>query len=286
MNSIQVITHRGLDPTKEGYFAESSIEAFKDQLARGYGLEFDVRKTKDRKMVIMHDKSLSRITKNGDRREIIDVTASEILKITVDDSHFTTLDILLSLIQEQQAPGAVSALHLKSDNQNKEDLDILLSYLENIDPAYFFIFDTTVETAKYLKERNRKLQLAPSVAHPYDINRFNDVVGGTLLTVNDVLRNRELFNGVWLDEWDLQDENEGVKKFYTKELVNLFRSHGLWVGLVTPELHGTSPGLLGGEAHPSATSFEALSLRFNDIVSCAPDAICTDYPDYVKGLCN
>jgi hypothetical protein len=143
-----------------------------------------------------------------------------------------------------------------------------------------------VETARYLKERNSRLRIAPSVAHQYDSKRFNDVVGGTLLTVNDVLSNRELFSGVWLDEWDLQDENGGVKKLYTQELISLFQSHGLWVGLVTPELHGTSPGLLGAEEHQSAKTFETLSIRFKEIISCAPDAMCTDYPDYVKGLCN
>ena len=35
----QIITHRGLDISRENYFAESSVEAFTDQSERGYGLE-------------------------------------------------------------------------------------------------------------------------------------------------------------------------------------------------------------------------------------------------------
>ena len=32
-----IITHRGLEPSRSNYFSESSLEAFKDQLSRGFG---------------------------------------------------------------------------------------------------------------------------------------------------------------------------------------------------------------------------------------------------------
>ena len=44
---MNVITHRGLNFSRPGYFLESSLEAFVDQLDNGFGLEFDVRLTKD-----------------------------------------------------------------------------------------------------------------------------------------------------------------------------------------------------------------------------------------------
>ncbi len=137
---------------------------------------------------------------------------------------------------------------------------------------------------KYLKEKNPALRIAPSVALPYDITRYNDVVGKTLLSIGEVLANRDIFDGVWLDEWDLTDADGGMKKLYTREVFDIFQDAGLWVGLVTPELHGTSPGLLGGEAHPDAKPFDVLAKRLAEIVSLKPDAICTDYPDYVQEL--
>jgi glycerophosphoryl diester phosphodiesterase len=263
---------------------ESSVEAFKDQLGRGYGLEFDLRISKDRKIVIIHDASLKRITGGRDERQIGDVDSSEILAMDFDGSHITTFDVLLDLIESVQSADSVSAIHLKPALQNKEDLDIVLSYLEGRDTSQFYIFDTTTETARYLKEKNPTLHLAPSVAHPYDIERYNQATGGTLLSSEEVFANKELFDGVWLDEWDLRDKEGSTKKFYTAETIKMFQGAGFWVGLVTPELHGTSPGLLGGEAHQDAKPFDTLALRFKEILNLKPDALCTDYPDHVREL--
>lgn len=279
-----VITHRGLDPSKQNYFKESSIEAFTDQLKRGYGLEFDLRITKDKKIVIIHDGTLTRMTHGVDTRNVSEVDASEILAMDFEGSHVTTFDTLLRLLQELQAPDVVSAIHLKIGSQEQDVLDLILTYLENVDPSQFYIFDTTVNTAKYLKAKFPTLRIAPSVAHSYDRIRYNSIVGDTLLSLDEVLSNRDLFSGVWLDEWDLLDEGEGAKKLYTQEVFGVCRKAGLWIGLVTPELHGTSPGLLGGEAHADAKNFDTLKLRLQEIVNLSPDAICTDYPDYVSGL--
>jgi hypothetical protein len=199
-------------------------------------------------------------------------------------SHITTLENVLKLIDELQSPQSVSAIHLKYTSQKKDDLNIILSYLQDADVSRFFIFDATIETARYLKSKYSGLRIAPSVAHPYDIERYNQVVGGTLMPIEEVLAHRDLFDGVWLDEWDLADKNGGVKKMYTKETIDLFKQQRLWVGLVMPELHGTSPGLLGGEAHPDTSSFEILMGRYKEIVACGPDAICTDYPDILKTM--
>ena len=59
---------------------------------------------------------------------------------------------------------------------------------------------------------------------------------------------------------------------------------GLSISLVTPELHATSPGLLGGEAHPDAQSRERFFERIGEIIALKPDWICTDYPEEVLGL--
>lgn len=283
-NMIQIITHRGLDPSKSGYFMESSIEAFTDQLERGFGLEFDLRVTKDKKIIVIHDANLKRITGGRDEREICDIDSEEIIAMDFNGSHLTTFDNLLSLINLKQSPNVVSAIHLKYGSQKQEDLDIILSYLKNVDASKFYLFDVSIDTAKYLKEKNSLLLLAPSVSLSYDIVRYNDVVGGTLLSIDEVFSNRDLFDGVWLDEWDLTDINGGVKKLYTREVFDKLQNSGLWVGLVTPELHGTSPGLLGGEAHPDAKSFDILSKRLSEIIALKPDAVCTDYPDYVSSL--
>ena len=259
----KIITHRGLDLSRSSYYSESSCEAFADQLDRGYGLEFDVLEHEG-SYIVAHDDDLSRITKNG--------------------CHTISLEGMLALIDEKQDAKAISALHLKSRIQDTQILDQILQLI-SIDPSKFIIFDVKIETAKYLKKKNPQLHLAPSVAHPYDIERYNNVVGGTLLSVDEVLANRDLFDWVWLDEWDRAADRSGTrKKSYSKEIFKIFKDAGLGIALVTPELHGTSPGLLGGEAHEDARDHETLMNRISEIVALAPDAICTDYPDEVKTL--
>lgn len=281
---MYIITHRGLDPSKENYFAESSLGAFTDQLNRGYGLEFDLQITKDNKIVIIHDYNLMRISNGKDKRKISEIDADEILDIDFNGCRIISFDKLLGLIKEKQSPNSISAIHLKYQCQNKKTLDVILNYLKDVDVDKFVIFDITIETAKYLKEHNSKLHLAPSVSHSFDIKRYNNATGGTLMGINDVLNNRELFDWVWLDEWDLTNENGNAKKFYTEETFEIFKSKGIKVALVAPELHATSPSLLGKESHADAETKEKLFDRIKEIIDLVPDAICTDYPDQVKQL--
>lgn len=263
---------------------ESSWEAFQNQIARDYGLEFDVRVTRDGGLVVIHDGNLSRATGGADMREIKDVDLAEILSMDFHGSHLATFAQVLELVTTRQRPGAVSAVHLKIGSQTPAALELIEAELKKADPTKFWVFDVTIDTARFLKGRNPSLQLAPSVAHPYDIARYNSAVGGTLLSVEEVLANRELFSAVWLDEWDTADEGGGHKQFYTRETFDTFRAAGLLIGLVTPELHASSPGLLGGEAHADAKDHETLMARIKEIVALHPDAVCTDYPDEVQQL--
>lgn len=257
-----VITHRGLDPARgEGYFAESSYEAFEDQLRRGFGIEFDPRAD----LLVAHD-DLSRTTKNG--------------------CHTASLKQVAELISNLQAPGAISALHLKHRVQEKGVLDALLPYFENFDPSKFFIFDATLETAAYLKEKKSALVLGASVAHPYDIECYGNATGGTLYTAEEILLRRDLFDWVTLDEWDRARANGEEKALYTAETFKQLRSAGFKICVISPELHATSPGLLGGEAHPDAKDHATLIARIKEILALSPDAICTDYPDEVQSLLN
>jgi hypothetical protein len=254
MHTIHILTHRGLDPSKEAYFAESSREAFEDQLLRGYGLEFDLRPD----FTIGHDQ--------GSRRNI-----EQRAPVTLQE-----------LLERIHTAGALSALHLKRAVQDPTLLDMLAGQ----DLSGVIIFDVTLETARYLKEKNPALMLAPSVAHPYDVERYGRAVGGTLYTLDKVLEHKDLFDWVWLDEWDRADKNSKIKKLYTRDTFDACRAAGFRIALVMPELHATSPGLLGGESHEDARAPEVLEARWREILSLGPDAVCTDYPDQVRAIAD
>jgi glycerophosphoryl diester phosphodiesterase len=286
----KVITHRGLNPDTKGFPPESSAEAFASFLKQGYGLEFDVRFTVDKKMIAIHDASLKRLTKGKDERQIADISGRQILAMDFNGNHLISIPQLLVLIHTLGAPDSLSALHLKSANQKPELLDILIPELRVLDPKKFIIFDPTIEMARYIHAKNPDLQLAASVSHPYDIERFNKSAGGTLITMEQLLDNKDVFTWAWLDEWDRRDVGGKTKSLLNSETFGKLRDHNIGIALVTPELHSTSPsqptGVRPEDLHEDASTRERLDTILEHIVSLKPDGMCTDHPDFVNALIN
>ena len=280
-----IITHRGLEPSKPDFFSESSFEAFQNHFSRGFSIEFDPNPTKDG-IIVMHDASLKRLTEGRDERNVADLTTEELLQIPLANGRIPTFDEVMDLIRKSDS--TVNALHMKARFQTPETLEIIMGALgkhKDIFPQ-LLVFDVKPETAKVLKGKFPTLRLAPSVAHPYDIDRYNEAVGNTLITVEEALRlkGEGLVDGVWGDEWDTAGENGTNKQFYTPENFARLHEAGLFIALVTPELHGTSPGLYGGESHSDAKDVPTLLKRIEQIKAAGADYFCTDYPKEVTKL--
>lgn len=286
---MEIFTHRGLEPQKLDFYPESSFEAFQDQLKRGFGIEFDPNFARDG-IVVWHDATLERPTEGVDKRAFRDVMVVELSKIRFwNVSHsakgrIPTFDEVMELIRNSNS--RINALHFKGKFQTPEDTDMLIDHLQR----YFdvlpkiLVFDVKPGTAITLLDAFPNLQLAPSVAHKYDVQRFGSIIADTLIETDEA--SQMVSDGVfgknpwvWMDEWDLADANGGTKKLYTKEVFDKMRASGAKIALVTPELHGTSPGLYGGESHPDSKDKETLFRRIKEIISLEPDGICTDYPE-------
>lgn len=286
MASTQVITHRGLEPSNPNFYSESSFEAFQNQLARGFGgIEFDPNPTKDG-VIVMHDATLERPTGGKDKRPVAELTTKEITQTPLAKGRIPTFDEVMDLIKNNNS--TVSALHLKARLQTPETLKRIMEALSKHSDIFnkFIVFDIKPETASVLKRRFPTLRLAPSVAHPHDIARYNNSVGNTLISVEKALalRSESLIDGVWGDEWDLTGEKGTTKQLYTPDFFEKLHKAGLFVALVTPELHATSPGLYGGESHPDAKDTTTLMKRIKDIKAAGADYFCTDYPEEVASL--
>jgi hypothetical protein len=277
----QILTHRGLDPSREDYFMESSKEAFLDQLNRGFGLEFDFQITRDREIIIFHDKTLARISEWFGEKKISDLWSSDILEREYFGCHIISLSSLLSEIERRTA---TCAIHWKGSLQTQRaDIDLILECLMSFSLSNIMLFDLKPETAKYIQSK-LSIAMAPSVAHTYDRKRFNDYVDGTLISIEEALVNRDIYQWLWLDEWDLLDEKNGDKVLYCKEIFQKARERDYKIAIVSPELHAMSPALLGGESHPDAENSERLELKMMEILELSPDLVCTDYPDRVKSM--
>ncbi len=87
--------HRGLHGEKT---PENSLAAFQLAADRGYGIELDVRWTKDRVMVVHHDDSLLRMC--GVDRKISEMTGGEVLRCQLKGSpeYVPTLDQVLDKV--------------------------------------------------------------------------------------------------------------------------------------------------------------------------------------------
>lgn len=281
---VLILTHRGLEPSRVDFFSEGSFEAFENQLKRGFGIEFDPNFSRDG-IIVFHDSSLKRITKGKDERRFSDMKLEEIKKIRLEKGRIAELGEILQLIKKSKSQ--LNAMHLKGIYQNKENIDLILRALKEygvIDKM--LLFDVKPEFARYIKSINSKIKLALSVAHPYDIKRYDKFVGATLISIEDALKYKKegLYDWAWLDEWDTLDENGKEKRLNTRENFDKLRKAGYKIATITPELHGTSPGLYGGESHRDARNKESLFRRIRELIELKPDAICTDYPEEVRDL--
>lgn len=282
---MQLISHRWLDPLNKDFrYAESSKEAFEKLLERWYWLEFDINFSKDSVPFVFHDSWLTRISNWKDSRLFQDMSWKEIEEYGLPNNcHFILLEELFQLIEQTQKDWIWSALHLKSQYQKKELLDILIRTIQNNSKIIekLFIFDVKIDTAKYLKETIPNTKIFLSISHEYDKQRFNDSVWWTLYTIEEAIQNKDLIDWVRLDERDRKDK-DWEKELYTDEVINWFKNLFLKTAIISPELHAKSPWLLWWESHEDAGEEKNLKKRINEIKNLWINYVCTDYLNYYK----
>lgn len=105
--------HRGLHDNK---IPENSLTAFEKAVQAGYGIELDVRVTRDNVLVVHHDETLERSC--GDKRRVCDVALSDLQQLSLfgTKEYIPTFDEVLELVG-----GRVPLIvELKTDFSNKE----------------------------------------------------------------------------------------------------------------------------------------------------------------------
>lgn len=272
-----ILSHRGLElPPK---ITESSLESIIFHFQHNQGIELDLNFSQDQKLFFFHDKDLSRITNNQDNRQFKNLKISEINQYTIQKNHFCDFKTLIKLIKKFNPP--LVALHFKGGLQNQNNTQIIINQLkknyEIIDKL--LIFDLKVKTAKEFKKQLPQLNLALSIAHSYDIQRFNKFTNNTLYSIKNLIKNKNLFTWAWLDEWDRTNINNSQKSLYNEKIFKILRENFIKIALVTPELHSTSPSLCANEKHQDNSTIKKYQKRLKQIIKLKPDAICTDNTD-------
>jgi hypothetical protein len=123
--------HRGLHDNARGV-PENSMAAFQKAVQAGYGIELDVRETRDHVLVVHHDETLERSC--GDSRRVCDVPLAELQQLSLfkTSEHIPTFDEVLSLVNGQ----VPLIVELKTDFYNHSLPQTVYQCLSQYNGAY------------------------------------------------------------------------------------------------------------------------------------------------------
>ncbi len=160
-----LIAHRGL----LRHAPENTLPAFASCLELGMGFELDIRTTKDGKLVVLHDATLTRTT-DGPDRPLTEFTWDELRRFDAGswfDPRFTGLRIpsleeTFALIREGKRGPTLIALNIKGITQDGERrLQQLLEKYELFEES--FAFDQSAECSQRLKALDPRIRIGRNV---------------------------------------------------------------------------------------------------------------------------
>lgn len=122
---MNIFCHRGLYDNKK--IVENTIKAFKKCIKLNLAIEIDIRVTKDKKIVVFHDKNLKRLT--GIDKLVKDMTYNELknIKLLDTDSNISLLSDVLNLV-DGRVPLLIEIKEMFSLDILKEFNKLLLDY--------------------------------------------------------------------------------------------------------------------------------------------------------------
>lgn len=121
--------HRGLH---DDVLPENSMAAFKAAVEKGYGMEFDLQLTKDKKVVVHHDRSLKRVC--GVDKSIGELTYDELREIKLGDSDEATP--LFSDVLKMVGGRVPMVIEVKNYDKISEICSLMWEELKNYDGEY------------------------------------------------------------------------------------------------------------------------------------------------------
>ena len=128
----QRFAHRGLHDSKAG-IVENTLPAFEAACEKGYGIELDIRFTRDSRVIVFHDDDLGRLV--GDDRKVSDFTLDELREIPlcgIASARIPTLREVLDRVN-----GRVPLLiEVKNGTDNARLCEALMAHLEGYRGAY------------------------------------------------------------------------------------------------------------------------------------------------------
>ena len=259
---MQIFAHRGLLTE----YPENSLPALTRSFERGYGIETDLRLTKDSDFVVIHDDTFERLA--GVATPVADLTRVEAEKITyLPDvpvratstlhydktvEHIISLRRLLEWMRSRPAP-TQSAIQLKADSQTENGLRLAACYFREFNLYdWAFVFDLTKEAAIRLKEIDPRIRIALIVSE----FKFEPTI-----YLWDEVKDFKPMDIVWAAEY---------RALYSSDFIRGVKVTGRACYTISPDVHVS----LG---HPLA--FSGYEVTWDNLIAWGSDGICTDFPD-------
>lgn len=170
-----IIAHRGFR-TKDG---ENRLIDFENALKFTNSVEFDIRLTKDKQVIIFHDDNFKRIA--NDKRKVQDLTYQEIRAMSFFQQNLQSLPPLLSQFKKQLGNHyRFVNIEIKVAQYSEQDYEILIRSINDLDQLNCEIvvssFDKTIQ-AKILtlKPRFKKAFLFKKISQidPQWLQKFD-----------------------------------------------------------------------------------------------------------------
>lgn len=170
-----IIAHRGVHDNKKT--PENSLEAFQKAIEYNYPIELDVQLTKDNILVVFHDFTLTRMTKNTNYIQDTNYQDIKDLKLLNTNEKIPTLKEVLELVDNK----FLIDIEIKNTNKIKETCDILINELKNY--SNYIIKSFNPRIIKYLKTNYKELEVGLLIT-----DKSNNFLYNKLLKSNFILK--------------------------------------------------------------------------------------------------
>lgn len=231
---------------------ENTLPAFERAFQNGWGVETDVRQTKDGDFVLIHDDST-------------------VDRITIP-FRIPTLDELCQLtsryIKNEQA--SFIAFQIKRGRNPESGVKIgrvVAQRIQQYGLENSILFDATFEEAQILHQEFPRLNLSVSVGEKN--------YSPTIYIPDQALSTEftAVYTSAWADEWKIPGSIYNETMF--KKLRAAYQGR---IDVISPELHYN-------ENHPLSKDLEKIKELWKEIISWdIADGICTDYPTALKSI--
>lgn len=256
-----IFAHRGLKLE----YPENTQQAFDGAAMAGFGIELDIRLTKDGDLVCIHDRNPAQVAGHSAINDVSKHTVAELQLLNVAAAVWQWhdkaliprfLDVVEQVIAPEFNGEKRAAIHVKAEEQGEKQFQLLVSAFRKYnlyDKA--FLFDLTLESATTLRAMDPKIQIFISVGE----ERY----APSIYLWQDLKGRDELYDGVWWDEWKIPGSE------YTADRASEIKNTGKIIYAISPELHLD-------HAHPHALA--GYYQEWDRFIAWKIDGVCTAFP--------